>query len=202
MRRRPIASARRQREAADVAENEPVVAADEPVVVADEPVVAADVHAPGADIADDAEGFPGGLRDPLVLTKYADHVVINVWNREDHPKLKLSSHGRKVQKFGRPASEIEGLVVATGLSPLIACSIDIGDRGLIFAFVERCHRETSSFHLPVGEVSITLDDVASLLHLPIVGAFYTFKPLHVDEAMLMLVELLEVTREAARAETA
>jgi len=54
----------------------------------------------------------------------------------------------------------------------------------------------------VGEVSITLDDVASLLHLPIVGTFYTFKPLHVDVAMLMLVELLEVTREAARAETA
>ena len=106
-----------------------------------------------------------------------------------------------MQKFGRPAPEIEGLVVATGLSPLIACSIDIGDRGLIFAFVERCHRETSSFHLPVGEVSITLDDVASLLHLPIVGAFHTFEPLHVDEAVLMLVELLEVSEEEAKAKT-
>ena len=67
-----------------------MVAADEPVVVADEPVVAADVHAPGADIADDAEGFPGGLRDPLVLTKYADHVVINVWNREVFIIFKLT----------------------------------------------------------------------------------------------------------------
>ena len=27
------------------------------------------------------------------------------------------------------------------------------------AFVERWHKETSSFHLPVGEVTITLDDV-------------------------------------------
>ncbi|KAH1209323.1 hypothetical protein GmHk_15G043887 [Glycine max] len=54
----------------------------------------------------------------------------------------------------------------------------------------------------MGEVSITLDDVASLLHLPIVGAFHTFEPLHVDEVMLMLVELLEVSGEAPRAETA
>ena len=53
----------------------------------------------------------------------------------------------------------------------------------------------------MGEVSITLDDVVSLLHLPIVGAFHNFEPLHVDEAMLMLVELLEVSGEEARAET-
>ena len=120
----------------------------------------------------------------------------------DRPELKLSFHERKVQKFGRPTSEIEGLVVAMRLSPLIACSVDTGDWGLISAFVERWHRETSRFHLSVGEVSITLDDVASLLHLPIVGAFHTFKPLHVDEVVLMLVELLEVSGEAARAETA
>ena len=47
-----------------------------------------------------------------------------------------------------------------------------------------------------------LDDVASLLHLPIIGAFHNFEPLHVDEAVIMLVELLEVSHEEARAETA
>jgi len=115
--------------------------------------------------------------------------------------LKLSSHGRKVQKFGRPAVEIEGLVAATGLSSLITCSLDTGDRGLISAFVERWFKETSSFHLPVGEVTITLNDVASLLHLPIIGAFHSFDTLHVDESVLMLVELLEVTGDEARVET-
>ena len=107
-----------------------------------------------------------------------------------------------MQKFDRPALEIEDLVAATGLSHLIACSVDTGDRGLISSFMERWHRETSSFLFPVGEVSITLDDVASLLHLPIVGAFHTFQPLHIDEAVLMLVELLEVSGEEARAEIA
>jgi len=121
---------------------------------------------------------------------------------QEHPELKLSSHGRKVQQLGRSAPKIEGLVAGTGLSSLIVFSVDTGDRGLISSFVERWHRETSSFHLPVGEVSITLYDVVSLLHLPIVGVFHTFQPLHVDEAVLMLVELLEVLGEEARVETA
>jgi len=46
-----------------------------------------------------------------------------------------------------------------------------------------------------------LDDVASLLHLPIVGKFHTFEPLHLDEAVLMFVDLLLVSPEAAKAET-
>jgi len=67
--------------------------------------------------------------------------------------------------------------------------------------MERWHKETSRFHLPVGEVTITLDDVASLLHLPIIGAFHTFETLYVNETVLMLVELLEVSGDEARAKT-
>ncbi|XP_028215069.1 protein MAIN-LIKE 2-like [Glycine soja] len=93
------------------------------------------------------------------------------------------------------------MVARTGLSPLIVCLIDTDDQGLISSFVERWHRETSSFHLLVGEVLITLDDVMSLLHLPIVGAFHDIQPLYSDEAMLLLVELLMVSPEVAMAET-
>ena len=75
--------------------------------------------------------------------------------------MKISSDGRKVQKFRRLTTKIEGLVATTGLSPLIECSLDTGDRGLISAFVKRWHKEMASFHLPVGEVTITLDDVVS-----------------------------------------
>ena len=114
--------------------------------------------------------------------------------------MKLSSHGKKVEKFGRPAPEIEGLVVATGLSPPITCSLDTGKRGLILAFAERWHKETSSFHLPVGGVTITLNDVALLLHFPITCTFHSFEALHMDEVVLLLVELLEVSANEARAE--
>ena len=34
---------------------------------------------------------------------------------------------------------------------------------------ERWHQVTSSFHLPVEEMTITLDDVSCLLHLPLIG---------------------------------
>ena len=40
---------------------------------------------------------------------------------QERPELKLSSHGRKMAKFGRPTPQIEGLVAASELSPLIAC---------------------------------------------------------------------------------
>ena len=120
---------------------------------------------------------------------------------QERPELKLVSHGRKVTLIGRPVPEIEGLVGATGLSPLIGCSVVTGDPGLISAFVERWHSETSTFHLPVGELTITLDDVSSLLHLPITGALHNFHALSTEEAIFLLTELLEVSAEEARAET-
>ena len=75
------------------------------------------------------------------------------------------------------------------------------NRGIMFAFVECWVKETSSFHLPVGEVTITLDDITPLLHLPIVGTFHNFKQLHVDDVINMLVELLEVSTVDARTKT-
>ena len=93
------------------------------------------------------------------------------------------------------------MIAATGLNPLIRCSVITTDPGLTSSFVERWHRETSTFHLPVGELTITLDDMASLLHLPITGALHTFEPLVTFDAVVMLTELLEVSPKEARAET-
>jgi Plant mobile domain len=43
------------------------------------------------------------------------------------------------------------------------------DRDLITAMVERWRRETHTFHLSVGEMTITLEDVSCLWGLPING---------------------------------
>ncbi|KAH1262601.1 Protein MAIN-LIKE 1 [Glycine max] len=206
-RRRPTASARRQRVPMIVAQDEPMVPA--PDVEADvfpvDPMALADVEDTRADIPadtgtqvaeDEHEGFPGGPSDPSVLTQYADHVACS-----ERPELKLSSHRRKVHSLGRPVPAIEGLVSGIGLSPLIMCSVDTSDQGLLSSFFKRWHRETSSFHLPVGELTIMLDDVSSLLHLPVVGDLHAFQPLHMDDAVQMLVDLLMVFAEAARAGT-
>ena len=44
------------------------------------------------------------------------------------------------------------------------------DHGLISALLERWRRETHTFHLCVGEMKPTLQDVAMLIGLPIDGA--------------------------------
>ena len=43
------------------------------------------------------------------------------------------------------------------------------DPVLLSAFVERWHPETSSFHFPWGEITITLHDVFHILEIPIDG---------------------------------
>ena len=43
------------------------------------------------------------------------------------------------------------------------------DRSLLTALVDRWRPETHTFHLPCGELTLTLQDVAYLLGLPIVG---------------------------------
>ncbi|KAH1190410.1 Protein MAINTENANCE OF MERISTEMS [Glycine max] len=120
----------------------------------------------GSDGDDAAKGFPGGPRDPSVLTSFAEHVAHAVWSGQERPDLKLVSHGSKVTLIGRPVPEIESLVAATGLSPLIDCSVITGNPKLISVFVE-------SFHA-----------------------------LSTEEARFLLTELLEVSAEETRAETA
>jgi len=120
---------------------------------------------------------------------------------QKHIELKLTSHGRKVEKFGRYAPEIEGIVAATGLSSLITCLLETGDMGLLFVFAESWNKETSSFHISIGEMTVTLNDVASLLHLPIIGAFHTFDAIDVNKIVNLLVMLLEVSTQEAKYET-
>ncbi|KAH1265938.1 Protein MAIN-LIKE 1 [Glycine max] len=205
-RRRPTASSRRRRVTEDVphmADDVAQMSEDAPQMTADvDATVAEDLGHDGAEGSRADEGFPGGPRDPSVLTSFAKHVAHAIWTGQERLELKLVSHGRKVTLIGRPVPAIERLVVATGLSPLIECSVVTGDPGLISIFVERWHRETNTFHLPVGELTITLDDVSSLLHLPISGAFHSFPALSVDEVVFLLMELLEVSSKEARAETA
>ena len=49
-----------------------------------------DIHAHVEEAVDDAEGFPGGSRDPSVLTDYGDHVIVIVWNEEVFKILNLT----------------------------------------------------------------------------------------------------------------
>ena len=55
--------------------------------------------------------------------------------------------------------------------------------GFVCAMSERWHEETSSFHLLVGEMTITLDDVAGLLGIPTIGRLLPDKVLTREEGL-------------------
>jgi hypothetical protein len=86
-------------------------------------------------------------------------------------------------------------IEATGLEPLTRTSYSIIDHGLMTAFAERWHPETNTFHLPIGEVAITLDDIQCLLHLPITGRFLHHSRMRKDEGMDLLKRHLGVEEE-------
>ena len=52
------------------------------------------------------------------------------------------------------------------------------DHALITALVERWRSKTNTFHLPCGEATVTLEDVAYIYGLPIDGPAVTGKALY------------------------
>jgi len=74
-----------------------------------------------------------------------------------------------VNNFGLPRAEVFAFIANSRLLPLFNMCYEVADKGLMCAFVEKWHRDTNTFYMPFGEITITLDDVSSLLHLPIMG---------------------------------
>ena len=59
--------------------------------------------------------------------------------------------------------------ISAGLDHIPSTIYEYVDQQLIFAFIERWQPETNSFHLPFGEMTITLHDVYILMGLSIAG---------------------------------
>ena len=118
--------------------------------------------------------------------------------------MKLVNHGAKLHLWEVDAerSRISETVQRSGLALLISCSHRVASRSMLSAFCERWQPETTTFHLPFGEMTITLNDVASILHIPITGSMISFsQPLRVDDVNALLVELLGTTDVEASRET-
>ncbi|XP_047177868.1 protein MAIN-LIKE 1-like [Vigna umbellata] len=149
---------------------------------------------------DEDDGFLGGPRDTSLLTHYTQHVAFAMWQGRDRGKIKVISHGKKLRHFGMYHEAIERYISISGLASLVNLSYEYVDHGLIVSLAKRWHPETNTFHLRVGEMSVTLDDVHNLLHLPIMGQFCDVEELEYDEARSHLMDLLGVDRAKASAE--
>ncbi|XP_057416904.1 protein MAIN-LIKE 1-like [Lotus japonicus] len=167
-----------------------------------------------ADVVPEAQGgeedliqrlppFPGGPVDLSLLTHYADHKAPWTWHAllrtderyVDRRHLRVATAGGKVWNLACDGDSdshrrVRELIEQTGLHQLPWCSYSETDAGLILALVERWHEETSSFHMPFGEMTITLDDVSALLHLPMGSRFYTPGRGERDECAALCAELM------------
>ena len=83
-----------------------------------------------------------------------------------------------VLKFGNQYSFFDHRLCAAGLLPFARLverhrhrsARFLVDCALFSAWVDRSRPKTHTFHLPVGEVTVTLQDVAMLFGLPLAGA--------------------------------
>ena len=79
--------------------------------------------------------------------------------------LSMQGHKRHVPYH----DGMRDVLVAMGLWQVGHMHIDRLDHALITALVERWRPETHTFHMPTGEITVTLQDVAVMWGLPIDG---------------------------------
>ncbi|KAK9993864.1 hypothetical protein SO802_023567 [Lithocarpus litseifolius] len=115
---------------------------------------------------------PGPI-DRSVLTEQAKHRSELLWNPggQDPPGTLdcRSRHEELTLRVLMVDDRVLAIVRLLGLEGLyLVPSIQL-DHALITAFVERWRPETHTFHLPHGEMTITLQDVEVIMGLPIEG---------------------------------
>jgi len=88
------------------------------------------------------------------------------------PIVKPINHGAKILSLRRPNDNAEwfwGPFRDSGLQDLVYLGYVIVPHALLMTLCDRWHTETNTFHMPLGEMTLTLDDVTCLTHLPIEG---------------------------------
>ncbi|XP_055959580.1 uncharacterized protein LOC126655605 [Mercurialis annua] len=117
---------------------------------------------------------PGGPEDDTVIPSFLGHVASRLWDGADRGVLKCQTrHGalKKLRQWYETASEeVKVLIDGTEISHLPFIMFDHLDIPLLSAFVERWQPDTNSFHMPFGEMTITLHDVWHILRIPVAGA--------------------------------
>ena len=109
----------------------------------------------------------------LIHTMYTLHLsYINPWFCSVQDLGTLTCRSRSSEFSNREPmvdDRVVNIIKALGLEGLLWVLGREIDHGLITALVERWQPETHTFHMPHGEVNITLQDVEVILGLPVDG---------------------------------
>ncbi|XP_028059982.1 protein MAIN-LIKE 1-like [Camellia sinensis] len=132
--------------------------------------------------------FPGGPNDPSILRNFNSHVAAAIWHGEilAWPWWLVENNTR-----------FKAIIEQSGLSQLARCTYRFVNKLLVSCFVERCEPETNTFHMTVGEMTLTLDDVGTILGLPIVGKSVSIPDVTDHHGVTLLVYGLGITERAA-----
>ncbi|KAJ6700742.1 PROTEIN MAIN-LIKE 2 [Salix koriyanagi] len=109
-----------------------------------------------------------GPHDPSVLYEQDEHISSAVWEGLERGALRCHEHTSKLEEWKLTGKQLE-LVEKAGFKYFRKIEAFSLDNQLISALVERWRKETNTFHLPGGEMTITLDEVALNLGLAIDG---------------------------------
>lgn len=84
--------------------------------------------------------------------------------------LKFIYHRRKIIGLQQPNEPwFHDVLQLSGMRGLYKIDYVMVNHDMLNTYANRWYTETSSFYLPHGEMSITLDDISCLLHLLILG---------------------------------
>ena len=130
------------------------------------------LHYVGVEMAQENEIHPGPL-DTSVLKHQEHHISGSVWAKEEMGSARVLNVRRAVDTVmgnGVVPLRIIPHLQAAGFYEVAKISSNMSfDARLISSMVERWRPETHTFHMPIGECTITFQDVAVLLGLRVDG---------------------------------
>jgi len=111
--------------------------------------------------------------------------------------VKPINHGDKILSLRRPNENADwfwGKVRESGLHDLVYMGYATVSHALLMTLCERWHPETNTFHMSLGEMTVTLDDVVCLMHVQIEGRMLSHgKKMLRHDKMTLLVRHLGVS---------
>lgn len=169
--------------------------------------------------------FPGGPENHVLLRNFYDHTALRTYigdvsihliclhyNHFSHLNLPAQFYTQERVDLLKPVHHIQKMkswdlenecelvrmkFSRTGLAFLQKASGSIS-KLMVTAFVERWHPETNTFHMPFGEMTITLEDVERITGLKIDGTLPVASVLKKNtDASDLLVRTLGIKKEAA-----
>ncbi|XP_042038240.1 serine/threonine-protein phosphatase 7 long form homolog [Salvia splendens] len=115
-----------------------------------------------------------GPEDPSVLHYQHSHISRKAWAGQETTSFNIRRFEGHFWEIDNHHRRVIDYVCRFGLGGVLFCgkALDV-DHALITALVERWRPETHTFHLPVGETTITLQDVQVLWALRVDGVPFT-----------------------------